>query len=284
MSPRNRALLEFFFNTWALAITPLFARWLLPLNPFQIVSSRSIIAALFLVIFFAARKETLRVNDPTQQRTLIISGLLMAGHWLTLFRGLQIAPIGLVFLALYFYPIVIMLIEPWFFNEKYRWIDLPIGIVAFIGVYLLQPDFDLADQVTQGILWGLTSGVMLATRNVLSRGVAQNVGGLKQMAWQLLTISIVLLPIQFLMPYEFTPNRIGLLIILGIGFTALTHAVTLRTLRHLKAKTVGLISMSLVLYSSLLAWILFEEPLTWRMAIGGTLILGAAIYNALSEK
>ncbi len=284
MTKRNAALFEFFINTLVMSITALFPRWLLPLNAFQIVFARSLVAVIFLALLLKTQGESFAVASPKDRRTLIISGVLLTLHWVSLFGAIQIAPIAITFLALFTYPIIIILLEPWFFNEKRRLVDLVLGAVTLLGVYMLQPEFDLSNNVTQGILLGLFSGTAFAVRNLLSRSLIQSVSGIKQMCWQLGVVTLLLSPIPFVLPLSLTPQKGGLLLLLGVVFTALTHASMVRVLAHLKAKTVGLIAVTQLIYSSILAWLIFGEALTLQMLLGGVLIIGSAIYNVLSDR
>ncbi len=73
-----------------------------------------------------------------------------------------------------------------------------------------------------------------------------------------------------------------LLLLVGVVFTAIPHALFATSLRYLSATTAGLISCLQPLYGSVLAFILLHERPSLLTMIGGLLVISAAIFETWS--
>ena len=73
-----------------------------------------------------------------------------------------------------------------------------------------------------------------------------------------------------------------LIIVAGVVFTALPHALFASSLRSLSATTAGLISCLQPLYGGILAYLLLNERVSMLTLIGGALIISAAFFETWS--
>ena len=83
-------------------------------------------------------------------------------------------------------------------------------------------------------------------------------------------------------PMEVANNDWGLILLAGIIFTAMPHALFASSLRHLSATTAGLISCLQPLYGSVLAFLLLNERVNLFTIIGGLLVISAAFFETWS--
>ena len=81
---------------------------------------------------------------------------------------------------------------------------------------------------------------------------------------------------------EVTNHDWSLIILVGIVFTAMPHALFASSLRHLSATTAGLISCLQPLYGSVLAFLLLSERVNLTTIIGGALVISAALFETWS--
>ena len=76
----------------------------------------------------------------------------------------------------------------------------------------------------------------------------------------------------------------GLLVLLGVIFTALPHTLFAHGLLHLKAKTAGLIACVQVVYAAVFAALFLGEWLSLNVVVGGLIVVSAAMYESLPKK
>ena len=73
-----------------------------------------------------------------------------------------------------------------------------------------------------------------------------------------------------------------LILLVGVVFTALPHALFASSLQNLSAKTAGLISCLQPLYGGVLAYMLLHEQVSLLTFIGGGLVISAAFFETWS--
>jgi len=75
---------------------------------------------------------------------------------------------------------------------------------------------------------------------------------------------------------------LGLLVVVGVIFTATPHSLFAASLQYLSASTAGLISCLQPLYGTCLAFLLLHEQPSLLTLVGGTLVISAAFYETWS--
>ena len=129
-----------------------------------IVWFRSVIAAVFLFIFCKYKNLDLSLKNKKDTVPFTISALFMAAHWITYFYALKLSNVALGMLSLFTFPVIIALLEPLFIKVKFNPIHIVLGLMVFIGVYILAPGFNLESNQIKGILFGILSAFCYALR------------------------------------------------------------------------------------------------------------------------
>ena len=83
-------------------------------------------------------------------------------------------------------------------------------------------------------------------------------------------------------PIQVTQKDWSLILLVGVVFTAMPHALFASSLRHLSATTAGLISCLQPLYGSVLAFLLLSERVNMLTILGGVLVVSAALFETWS--
>jgi drug/metabolite transporter (DMT)-like permease len=253
----------------------------------HIVCLRSLVGAMALLFFLVPRKLEIRLKAWRDYRIMALLGLLLCLHWLTYFQALKVSTAAVTIISLQTYPVFTALIEPFVFREKLRKIDVILALTVFVGILIMMPTLDLSNATTQGIALGLSSGIFFMIRNLMTRKYVQVYSGSTLMFWQMLFTGVVLLPVLFRGTKELTysGNTLGLIVVLGVVFTALPHTLFTASFKHLSARTVGILSSVLPLYAAIMGYLVHAEMVTLRIAIGGLIILTSVIIEtALSVK
>ncbi len=281
MDNHKRSLLSVHVAILFLGVTGLFSK-LVELPAIDIIAYRGILAALTLLIILAVTRGAIRIHNIKHLAIMIGLGFLLGIHWVSYFYSMQISGIAVGMIALFTYPVMTVFIEPLFHGDKPKSKDVFCGLIMLTGVILIVPDFSISNSITIGIFWGIFSAVFFSLRNVLQRHYLSQYGGLTSMLYQSFFAGIVALPFISSPPSSITVNQWVLLLVLASVFTAIPHSLFASSLRHLKAKSVGLIASLQPLYGAILAFLVLSEQPSLSTLLGGIVILGAATYESYS--
>ncbi|KMT64068.1 DMT family transporter [Catenovulum maritimum] len=279
---QKMALLQVHLGVLLLGGTAQFSK-LIPLSGAEISFGRAVVAAIVLLMIVKMTEGNLKLKNARDYRNSIILGVLMALHWVTYFFAMQMSTIATGMIALYTYPVLIVLFEPLLNKQKPELKDLLTAGLVMTGIVLLVPDLDLESDFTIGILLGVLSAVFFAARNVMNRRVFSHYSGTKNMMYQSIVIAAVLLPFEIDGYTQGLDSSTWLwLLVLGAFFTALPHSLVVNGLRHIKAKTMSLVSCLSPCYGTAFAVYFWAEYPNTQTLIGGALVVSAAVYETLT--
>ncbi|MCP4050263.1 MAG: DMT family transporter [bacterium] len=283
MRPETRSLIEVNLAVLIFGAGPLFAK-LIQLPATLIIFGRAGITVFFLLCFLIITGKSIKLKKRKDYPALMLTGLIMGAHWVTLFYAIKLSNVAISIIAMFTYPIFSAFIEPFFFKEKFHFIDAVFAMAAFTGILIMTPELSASNNISQGIFFGLISAILLAIRNIISRKYAKKYSGSIIMLYQMLSASLLLSPAVFLMEFSIKASDLLNLLFLGFFVTAIGHTLYMRSLKHLKAKTSGIISYWQILFSSYLAFIILQEVPDIKTIIGGTLIVTIVILETLKSK
>lgn len=274
---------EFQIAILLFALIPLFAK-LIQLSADAIIMFRSAIAAVALLFFIWFGRQKLVLNSRKDYGWVLLIGLLMGIHWIAFFFSIQLSTVAVAMIALFTYPIISTFLEPLFFKEKLRWMEIVNALLIFVGVTLIIPEFSLKNEMTLGIVVGLVSSFTLSVRNILSRKYIASYSGSLLLFYQMLVVTVMSLGVVLYNGSTVvgTPKDWGLLILLGVVFSAFAHNLYIRALKHLTARSMGVLAGIQPLYSVIFAFFLLNEVPSLRTLLGGALVVGAVILESLA--
>ncbi|WP_039917456.1 DMT family transporter [Cellvibrio mixtus] len=281
-SPAKSALLTLHLGAFMMGATGLFSK-IIELPAWDITGYRTWIAAAVLFAWVWWRERNIALKSPRDYGRMLILGVLLALHWVTFFYSMQVANIAVGMISLYAYPVVTVFIEPWIKRTQLDWRDVVSGVLVLVGIYWLVPEFDLGNNLTEGVIWGVISALTFAVRNLLLSHWFSNQTAARSMSYQVLIVALLMTPVLLLSNHQPTEKDWWLLICLGIIFTAVTHTLLGFSLRYLTAKTVGLVACLQPVYAVIYEIFLLHEIPASSTLIGGAIIMGAAIYESVRE-
>ena len=236
MDAVKKSLISLHFTVILLGGTALFSR-LVPLSASDITLVRSVFACIALFAFLKLAKNKIKLNSKKDYGVALGLGVLMALHWVTYFAAMQYAGVSVGMIALFTFPVITVLIEPFFERVRLVWQDIVSTVTVVVGVYLIVPETSLENDITLGVLIGIASAILYSFRNLIHRKHFKHYSGAQAMAWQTLVISILMLPVGSAAITSASTSSWLMLLLLGTVFTALPHALIAASLRHLRAKT-----------------------------------------------
>ena len=246
-----------------------------------IVFGRAGFAVIALACFAAvSRRSPWHALTRRDVRSLLVSGLLLAGHWVSFFIAVKVAGVAIATLGFASFPAFTVLLEGLIFRERIRLNEIMLVVLVSVGLILVTPTFDLASQATEGLLWAIASGLTFSLLSLNNRANAGRVPAVQAAMWQNAVVALCLLP--FAAP-QFSSVRpldwvwIGLL---GVLCTGVAHSLFVASLAVIKARTAAVVFALEPVYGITLAWLLFHETPTLRMLLGGALIIVAIVASS----
>jgi drug/metabolite transporter (DMT)-like permease len=209
----------------------------------------------------------------------LLSGAMLAVHWVTFFYSVKIGGIAVATLGFASFPAFITLIEALLLREKVgraEWLRL---LLVSLGLVLITPSFEWSDQGTEGLVWGILSGAAFGVLAVLNRRKLRHVNAFQVAGIQNALVFLFLLPWAIPSLRQVSVTDWLLIGALGVICTGLAHWLFVSSLRQLPARTAGLVVASEPLYAILFAWMLFDQVPSGRMLFGAAVMM-AAIFSA----
>ena len=283
MTSENKSILQINICVLLLGGTALFAK-LISLPADAITFFRSIFGCLALISIMFISRSTFRLPSSRDYGLIILTGLLTGAHWVTYFYAIQLSTVAVGIISLYTFPIMTAFLEPLLDREMVRMGNIIRAAVVFVGIMLIVPKFELSNQTTAGVLWGLVSAALFSIRNITVRKKLSHLSSITTMCYQLVIISIMLLPFISFQESIFIDNRLSLLVLLSVLFTATPHVLLIAGLRYLKAATASLILCLHPVYSILFAAILISEIPSLKVILGGSMIFGISVYESINVR
>jgi drug/metabolite transporter (DMT)-like permease len=260
----------------------LFAKFI-PLTPLFITFARVFFAAISLAIVIIVQKKPFQRKSISTYLKLLLPGILLAFHWWCFFKSISLSTVAIGLLTYSTFPVFVIFIEPLFFREKLHFSSLFFAFLALFGVFLIVPDYNLHNNITQGVIYGILSGISFAFLSIYNRKLVQDFAAVEIAFFQNLTAFICLLPIAVLTFPVVTTKDILLLALLGIVFTGLAHSLFISSMQSIKARTAGIIATLEPVYGIILAYFLLHEVPTLRITLGGILILAVVVVISYSS-
>ncbi|WP_426247918.1 DMT family transporter [Pseudomonas sp. TWR3-1-1] len=246
-----------------------------------IVFGRAGFAVIALACFAAvSRRSPWHALTRRDVRSLLVSGLLLAGHWVSFFIAVKVAGVAIATLGFASFPAFTVLLEGLIFRERIRLNEIMLVVLVSVGLILVTPTFDLASQATEGLLWAIASGLTFSLLSLNNRANAGRVPAVQAAMWQNAVVALCLLPfaapqISSVRPLDWV--WIGLL---GVLCTGVAHSLFVASLAVIKARTAAVVFALEPVYGITLAWLLFHETPTLRMLLGGALIIVAIVASS----
>ena len=273
----NRHLLEIHLAVFLFGLASLFGKWV-TLPAAVIVLGRVAFAfpALAAVLLWAGQGISLKRKQ--DYLPLGLMGVLLAIHWATFFESVQVSTVAICLVSYSTFPFFTVFLEPLFFQERLSRRGVVLAVIALAGVALVIPEWKLGNSITLGVFWGVLSGVSFALLSVLNRKYVRTYSSLKVAFYQDLVAFLLLLPLWFILRPSPTASDWGLLILLGVVFTAFSHTLFINGLKEVPARTASIIATLEPVYGVIAAAILLGEAPGLRVLAGGALIISAMIY------
>jgi drug/metabolite transporter (DMT)-like permease len=273
MSNSNKALVQVHLAVVLFGLSGLFGKFL-TLPATVIVLGRTGFASLALGLWLAGGRKSFRLFGRRDLLGFMLLGGLLAFHWVSFFRSIQLSTVAIGLLTFSSFPVFVTLLEPIFFPGRWRWQDAVTAVLVVLGVALVIPEYRLEAEMTVGAIWGLLSGLSFALLQLLNKGYRRRYSAIAIAFYQDWFACLSLLFVVPLASITLSRSDVGLLLILGVFCTAVAHTLFIDSLAVLRTQTASIISALEPVYGIVLATFLLGEVPNLRTLIGGLLIVG----------
>jgi drug/metabolite transporter (DMT)-like permease len=206
------------------------------------------------------------------------AGVLLGAHWLTFFIAIQVGGVAIATLGFAAFPVFVAISEAVFFKEKLAWYEWVLIVLVTIGLILITPSFSFTDGATQGLFWGIASGLTYAIMALFNRMLGVHVSGTSACWWQFAIILVLILPFTLHKTAAVSVEDWFWIICLGTLCSGLAYTAFVTTLSVLNARTAAIIIALEPVYTIGMAWIIFGETPSAKMLAGGALLLGSVFW------
>ena len=278
---RTRAFINMHIATIFFGLSGVFAA-LIPSSAISVVWGRTAIA---VVVLFGVCLQKKRLPwhgvSKTETAQLLGIGCLLGVHWWSFFYAIQLGGVAIGTLGFSCFPAAIAIIEAVVFKDRISKLELALIGLITLGLILVTPSFDFANQATIGLLWGIFSGVIYAVIAACNRvGAAKRqASSLQACWWQFFAISVVTV---FAAPQLSGLSGMGWVWMLGLGVlcTGLAYWLFIDSLSAINARTAAMIFALEPVYAIAIAWVFLHDVPSLRMLLGGSLIIAAVVAAA----
>lgn len=258
---------------------------LISIEAIPLVWYRMLLASIFLILFILITKKRIRINKRTLFK-FILGGIIIALHWITFFLAIKSSNVSIALITMSTGAFFASLIEPIFFKRRISKLELFLGLVVIIGLYII---FQVKGDYLLGIIYGLISSFLSALFSVANGlYVKKNdpiIISFYQLFFGTLFITgLLLFTNQFSASFfEVSINDWIYLIILGSICTAYAFSSSVKVMKVLSPYTVMLSINLEPVYGIILALIIFgdSEKMSPKFYFGALIILFSIVLNGL---
>lgn len=259
------------------------------LDPALVVLFRLIIAGVILLpVTFNFLRENIK-SDIQWKKLIILGFLTYPATFLLQFIGLQYTSASSAATMIGIEPLMVILIGQLFFKEKASLIIWVLGIVAFIGVFLLVGLSNNEEISLFGCILVLVSTIVVALWLRLSKSLLGNLSPKVYTALSLQLGTLIGLPFMLLLVKDwniaFSFSSVAALIYLGIGCSLFANWAWNKGLSETETNKSGIFLALEPVFGVLFSIILLNDNLSITSWVGVILvILSATICLVLPRK
>ena len=260
---------------------------LIHLESVIIVWHRVLIAFITLLVALLVMKKSIRIPSKKRLIQVLIIGVVVALHWLTFYKSIQLSTASLGILCLSTTTIHVSWLEPLIMRRPFSWLEMVLGVVVIYGIYVVSSNFSTQDY--EALAYGLASAFFAAVFAVynakLAKDTKPSIITLYEMVSAFVFISILLIFQGRLTVDVFimTWSDFLWLIFLGAVCTSFAFLATINVIKKLGTFTVSLSINLEPVYTIILAVIILNEDelLNSDFYYGAAIIILVVIANAV---
>ena len=256
-------------------------------NTASVLFYRFFMAVLMLAIMLIVQRITFSVSKG-ELKVLGSLGILFAASSITYYQSFHFMDAGIASTILFVYPVMVAVIMASFFKEKVTASTITSIILALVGIGLLYRGDVGISLSTIGVLLVMVSSLTYAVYIVIVNQSNIRMSSLK------LTFYVLLICMLCLMAYSFTSPDLHLMLPpsprawffacwLGLVPTVLSLVFMTIAVHEVGATPTAIMGALEPLTAVAIGVMVFDESLTFRLAVGIVLILSAVLLIVMGK-
>ena len=247
-------------------------------SPVWIAGGRALFAAAVLGALALSRRLALTLT-PAQLRLTLLSGGLLAAHWVLFFASVQLGGVAVAAVTVSTFTLFTVLIDALRRRRRPSALELAaaLAVVAAVGLIAGPGAGPGAPHPALGVAAGLGAAAVFGLFPLVTQDLGRELSPVVVSFHQNWAVALFVAPaLAFTQPLH-TPGDWAAIAVLGIVGTALAHQLLLYGLNRMPAAGAGaLVSMEPV-YAIGFAALIFHEPAGPVVFASAALIVGAAL-------
>ncbi len=248
-----------------------------------------LLAALAIGAYLFYKKTSVRLSTKSLFQILGVGGVV-AIHWITFFQAVKVSNVSVTLGCMASATLFTSFLEPLFQKRRISWIEVLIGLVIIVGLYIIT---QFAFEYKLGIIYALVSAFLASLFGVLNQQLIKKhdsvvISFYEMIAGFLLVGSFLLIKDGFVTPL----NSMGSLewaslLTLAFACTAFAFVSSVHLLKRLSAYTISLAINMEPVYGIIMAYFIFgdSERMDSGFYWGAFIIIAAiALYPILKKR
>ncbi len=256
----------------------------IPLNSYEIVFLRTLIGSILLIALFLIGKGKFDIKAYKKDTVFIaLSGVAMGTSWMFLYEAYQQIGVSLASLLYYCGPVIVMILSPLIFKEKFTFHKIIGFATVLIGIVFVNGNATNGNGNSWGLLCGGLSAVMyffMVTLNKQSKNITGMENSVIQLVVSFFTVAVFVGGKQGFV-INIPTDTWGWILILGIVNTGIGCYLYFSPLSKLPVQTVAVCGYLEPLSAVVFATVLLGEKMTIIQIIGAVCIIGGAMIGEL---
>ena len=237
----------------------------------SLVGIRTFLGTIFLFLFVVTRggikKELVRSG--------FILGPLLAVHWSTMFKSIELNTVAVGIGLVFSYPIFIILFEI-LRGQKVRRHQVLIILTGFLGLFLLLGLSTISSMV--GVFYGIISAVTLAILIIYGSEKSKEFGGLNVAFIQVLFAAVCLSPFTFT-GFSWMVDNLAVSLFLGFFLTGVGLATYWYVVKIITPLSIGTITYLEPVTGVVIGALILNENLQNVQYAGFLLVISAGVVQ-----
>ncbi len=258
---------------------------LITLEAIPLVFFRMGLAVLFIFLFFLYKKKSFLL-DKEGIIKFLITGIIIATHWIFFFKAIKVSNVSVALVTMSTGAFFTSLIEPIFFRRKIKLLEIFLGLLVIVGLYII---FNFESQYQLGILYALISS-FLGSLFAVFNGLFVKKYDANSISLYQLFFGTVFVAIYLFFSGGFTPTFFDVpkmdwvyLAILSSICTAFAFIASVKVMKYVSPYTVMLTINLEPIYAIILAlWIFGEkEKMNPEFYFGAFIVFAVVLVNGI---
>ena len=239
------------------------------ISSLSLVGIRTFLGSIFLLIF------VLKKRGITRQllNSGFVLGPLLAIHWSTMFKSIELNSVAVGIGLVFSYPIFVIFIET-FRGQKVERFQILIILAGFFGLFFLLDISTIASPI--GVVYGITSAITLALLIIYGSEKSKEYGGLNVAFIQVIFAALCLSPFT-VSGFDWMIDNLAVSVFLGFFLTGVGLATYWYVVKIITPLSIGTITYLEPVTGVVIGALILNESLKGLQYFGFGLVILAGI-------